>query len=416
MWHEKFTNKHGDVQYRYYEKYKDPLTNKWRRVSVVLNKNGKQSQKEAQRRLNDRIEAKLNDKTPTTLKSLTFHAACDEWLEYYKNHSGSKATTIKEKVSNTNTVKNSIDKEVLINNITHTYLQDIINEWAKLHSKGHVQSLVIIIRSVFKYAFKYYDLQDISVLDKIDIPKKAKTRDELQAKRNNYLEDSEVKELLNCFDYLIKHKKHSTRKRNYKMVKAIVQFQIANGMRIGELLAIKRENINYEDKTLDIDGTINWVTDKETGAFGVKETTKTSKSYRTIGLTTQSTNLLKTLILENKKENQWNDKFIDRGYIFTNTAGSPIDLNKINNIIKEATEISSIKKSVTTHTLRHTHISTLAQLGINLKAIQDRVGHSDYKTTLEIYTHVTDQMAKDMMKKLEKVGKWTNEKFSGYFH
>ena len=174
MWHEKFTNKHGDVQYRYYEKYKDPLTNKWRRVSVVLNKNGKQSQKEAQKRLNKRIEAKLNDKTPTTLKSLTFHAACDEWLEYYKNHSGSKATTIKEKISNTNTVKNAIDKEVLINNITHTYLQNIINEWAKLHSKGHVQSLVIIIRSVFKYAFKYYDLQDISVLDKIDIPKKLK--------------------------------------------------------------------------------------------------------------------------------------------------------------------------------------------------------------------------------------------------
>ena len=403
MWHEKFTNKHGETKYRYYEKYKDPLTNKWRRVSVVLNKNGKQSQKEAQKRLNERIEAKLNDKTPTTLKSLTFHAACDEWLEYYKNHSGSKATTIKEKVSNTNTVKNAIDKEVLINNITHTYLQDIINEWAKLHSKGHVQSLVIIIRSVFKYAFKYYDLQDISVLDKIDIPKKTKTRDELQAKRNNYLEDSEVKELLDCFDYLIKHKNHLSRKRNYNMVKAIVQFQIANGMRIGELLAIKSDNINYEDKTLDINGTINWVTDKETGAFGVKETTKTSKSYRTIGLTTQSINLLKTLILDNKKENQWNEDFIDRGYVFTNTAGSPIDLNKVNSIIKEATEISSIKKRVTTHTLRHTHISTLAQLGINLKAIQDRVGHSDYKTTLEIYTHVTDQMAKDMMNKLERV-------------
>ena len=404
MWHEKFTNKHGETKYRYYEKYKDPLTNKWRRVSVVLNKNGKQSQKEAQKCLNERIEAKLNDKTPTTLKSLTFHAACDEWLEHYKNHSGSKATTIKEKVSNTNTVKNAIDKEVLINNITHTYLQDIINEWAKTHSKGHVQSLVIIIRSVFKYTFKYYDLQDISVLDKIDIPKKAKTRDELQAKRNNYLEDSEVKELLSCFDYLIKHKKHSTRKRNYKMVKAIVQFQIANGMRIGELLAIKKDNINFEHKTLEIDGTINWVTDKETGAFGVKETTKPSKSYRTIGLTTQSINLIKTLILDNKKENQWIEDFIDRGYIFTNTAGSPIDLNKINNIIKEATDISSIKKRVTTHTLRHTHISTLAQLGINLKAIQERVGHSDYKTTLEIYTHVTDQMAKDMMNKLEKVG------------
>ncbi|MBE7603210.1 site-specific integrase, partial [Staphylococcus aureus] len=189
----------------------------------------------------------------------------------------------------------------------------------------------------------------------------------------------------------------------YEMVKALVEFQINNGMRIGELLAIKTDNVDVENKTLEIDGTINWVTDTETGAFGVKETTKTSKSYRTIGLTTQSINLLKKLTLRNKKENQWNTKFIDRGYIFTNTAGSPIDLNKVNNIIKEATDISSINKRVTTHTLRHTHISTLAQLGINLKAIQDRVGHSDYKTTLEIYTHVTDQMAKDMMNKLENI-------------
>ena len=66
-------NKHGETKYRYYEKYKDSLTNKQRRVSVVLNKIGKQSQKEAQKRLNELIEAKLNDKTPTTLKSLTFH-------------------------------------------------------------------------------------------------------------------------------------------------------------------------------------------------------------------------------------------------------------------------------------------------------------------------------------------------------
>ena len=57
----------------------------------------------------------------------------------------------------------------------------------------------------------------------------------------------------------------------------------------------------------------------------------------------------------------------------------------MNNITKEATDISSISKRVTTHTLRHTHTSTLAQLGITLKAIQDRVGDSDYKTTLEIY-------------------------------
>ena len=89
------------------------------------------------------------------------------------------------------------------------------------------------------------------------------------------------------------HKSHSTRKRNYEIVKALVEFQINNSMRISELLAIKTDNIDVQDKTLEIDGTINWVTDEETGAFGIKETTKTSKSYRTIGLTTQSINLIK---------------------------------------------------------------------------------------------------------------------------
>ncbi|WP_239728016.1 MULTISPECIES: site-specific integrase [unclassified Mammaliicoccus] len=403
MWYEEFTNKYDVVQYRFYEKYKDPLTEKWKRVSVVMNRNGKQSQKEAQKRLNERIQEKLNDKTPSTLKTLRFHQACDEWLNHYKKHSGSKETTIKEKQSNIRTVKKAIKSDVLISKITHTYLQGIVDNWSKSGTMGrsHVQALMIGIRSVFKYIDKYYGQLELSLLDRVDIPKKAITRDELQAKRENYLEDNELKELLECFDYLIKSKKHSGRKRNYAMVKSIVEFQVNNGMRIGELLAIKTENIDIEGKTLLIDGTIVWKKDNETGAFGVKETTKTSASYRTIGLTSQSIKLLKSIILDNKKENQWNDKFIDRGYIFTNTAGSPIDLNKVNNIIAEAVEISSISKRITTHTLRHTHISTLAQLGINLKAIQGRVGHSDYKTTLAIYTHVTDKMAQDMMNKLE---------------
>ena len=62
-------NKHGETKYRYYEKYKDSLTNKQQRVCVVLNKIGKQSQKEAQKRLNEMSvqKAKLNDKIPNKL-------------------------------------------------------------------------------------------------------------------------------------------------------------------------------------------------------------------------------------------------------------------------------------------------------------------------------------------------------------
>jgi integrase len=403
MWTREFKTKEGNTAYRYLERYTDPLSNKYKTVSVVRNKHNKRSQKDAQIELNRIIDQRLKHNSTKQLKNLTFHDACEEWLEHYKRHSGSKPTTIKEKTSNVNTVKAAIDKNILISKITHKYLQDIINEWAELHSTGHVQSLVIVIRSVYKYALKYYDLHDISVLDKIDIPKKAKTHEELQVRRNNYLENYEITELMECFDYLIKNKRHVSTKRNYQMAKDIAVFQINNGLRIGEVLALKEENIDIQNRTLEVNGTINWIKDEKTGAFGVKETTKTSSSYRTIGLTTDSIKLLKRIMLENKKDSRWNNNYVDRGYIFTNNAGSPLDLVRVNNINKEVNEISSIKKKISSHIYRHTHISILAQLGINLKAIQERVGHSDHKMVLEVYTHVTDKMTKDMMNKLESI-------------
>ena len=46
-------------------------------------------------------------------------------------------------------------------------------------------------------------------------------------------------------------------------------------------------------------------------------------------------------------------------------------------------------KHVSPHGLRHTHCSLLFEAGAPIKEVQDRLGHSDVKTTLDIYTHVT---------------------------
>lgn len=50
--------------------------------------------------------------------------------------------------------------------------------------------------------------------------------------------------------------------------------------------------------------------------------------------------------------------------------------------------------TITTHGLRHTHCSLLFEAGASLKEVQVRLGHSDVKTTMDIYTHVT-QKAKE---------------------
>ena len=101
MWNEKFKDKTGKTKYRYYEKYKDPYTDKWRRVSVVMNKDTKASQKEAMLKLEEKIRAKLNSKIDSST-NLKFHPLLDEWFEYYKKTNGSKITTIKNMMTENN--------------------------------------------------------------------------------------------------------------------------------------------------------------------------------------------------------------------------------------------------------------------------------------------------------------------------
>lgn len=403
MWYEEFTNKHDVIQYRFYEKYKDPLTDKWKRVSVVMNKNGKQSQKEAQKRLNERIEEKLNDKTPSTLKTLTFHQACDEWFENYQSISGSKQSTIKTKEYKVKHIKRNIPSDILVKNMDVNIFNKLVKK-ALSDNLSHkvVKDAVSIIRNIMKHTQKKYKLKDITYLDDIVIPKQAKTRDEIKAKRENYLEMDQVNDICNRLNEIAMTKRAGYMKWSFLITAYITEFQALNGMRIGELLAIQPNNIDFENKALTIDGTIHWIKDNK-GHIGIKDTTKTEASYRTISLTTRSCDILRKIILENKKLTQWEDSYTDRGFIFTNYRGNPMSLSSINRNIQQACEDIGVNKHITSHTMRHTHISLLSQLGVSLKAIMQRVGHTDHKTTLQIYSHVTEQMDKDMMNKLEAV-------------
>lgn len=54
------------------------------------------------------------------------------------------------------------------------------------------------------------------------------------------------------------------------------------------------------------------------------------------------------------------------------------------------------------HDLRHTHASHLILAGVNVKAVQERLGHSDVVVTLNIYSHVLPTTQRDAVKQLEK--------------
>ena len=75
-------------------------------------------------------------------------------------------------------------------------------------------------------------------------------------------------------------------------------------------------------------------------------------------------------------------------YLIENRQHKQYSASSLRAVFKKAVRRAGIKKNVTLHSLRHSHATHLLDLGVNIKAIQQLLGHNDIKTTL-IYTHIT---------------------------
>lgn len=60
----------------------------------------------------------------------------------------------------------------------------------------------------------------------------------------------------------------------------------------------------------------------------------------------------------------------------------------------------SVHKRLTPHSLRHTHTSLLAEAGVELLQIMDRLGHSEDETTTQVYLHITKDRKKKLLRSL----------------
>ncbi|MDM5145868.1 Tyrosine recombinase XerD [Lactococcus lactis] len=90
-------------------------------------------------------------------------------------------------------------------------------------------------------------------------------------------------------------------------------------------------------------------------------------------------------------------------------------MNSFNLKLKEAAKANHIDKEISSHIFRHSHVSLLSELGMPLKSIMERVGHSDAKVTLKIYNHVTKKAKKILLMHLTIYKKRTCYKTGFYF-
>ncbi len=383
MWMEELSN----GKYKFFERYKDPYTEKWKRVSVTLDSGSSRAKKEAQKQLDEKIAEKLQSLTTT---DMLFTDVLSDWWELHKK--SIKPSTIKTMAYAVDEVKDTFAPDVKIKNITAKYTQQYFTDSEENHIKLKKQKSVLSM--VFKYALDM-ELVDNNPIQRVRLPKKVVAYENMEKIEDKFLEQSELKRLLKAM---------KSYNRGYHVAR-MAEFMALNGCRVGEAGALKFENYDRENRTITINGTLD---PTRKGSEGIKTTPKTLSSIRVVDLTKKEIEIIEEFIELHKIRKSTNPDYKDMGFIFVSANGIPIHKSSIGKLMKNAnaTLKKPINKPLHPHILRHTLISTLAENNIPLKAITQRVGHKDNgKTTMEIYTHVTKNIKSKVVDVLDKIYK-----------
>lgn len=381
MWFEQRITKNGSIRFVYYEKYIDLYTGKEKRVSITLNSNTKQAQKQALLALQKKIAIVSSPK----IESMTFETVANEFLSYKSQFV--KPSTINQNYHQLGILLLKLPKDILLNRMTISLLQGIINTiyFDENHSYGYSKKFLQLIKQVFKYGKRMRYIQDIYFLEDIELLQKPKSIDDIKRERNKFLDRDELKSAL----LQIKAINHR--------ISLAMEFVSLTGLRFGELVALRLRDYNKSFSVIDINGSITNF--KRNSELNQRDTPKNIYSVRKILLNKRAIDILNIFIHENRINAFKTSKYCKEEYIFCTANGYPYNLQYVNKILRQ---IEIPDKKLSTHIFRHTHISILAELGVSLKAIMERVGHNDPRTTLSVYTHVSEAAKQEVVEKLNK--------------
>jgi integrase/recombinase XerD len=213
--------------------------------------------------------------------------------------------------------------------------------------KGVSQNYIYLVTVVCK---KFFEFGSIYILNEVQTPKRTKSLPK-------HLNEKEVESLINAFD------NESNCNSEYKKLvnlrnKVILALLYSSGLRVSELVTLETDNIDLHERTMRIRGK------------GEKDR---------IVLFDDET---KVLI-----EDYIDKKSVNDEYLFVNRSGNHLTPRYIQMMIKFHAEKAGIKKKVTPHILRHSFATHLLKNGVDIRAIQQLLGHSNLSTT-QIYTSV----------------------------
>ena len=324
-------------KYRFVQSFKDK-DGKNRRVSVVKNNKTRATEKEAYEELQEKINKILNP--VQEVHNLGYYK--EKYLEFKKPTLAYNSYLVYEARIKV------VDDNERLENVTKIKYDKILMEMREKLSPNAIKLTCMVLNNFFQFIKKYY-VSNFDVVLEFKLSKDEKVREKQKVK---YIENNEIENILKSI-------KNNT-------VRNIAILQLNTGLRIGEVLALSPNDVDYKNKTITVNKT-----KLENGQITPP---KTLSSIRTIEV---SDYILKILL-----DFSSTSKFIFKvSYRTILNALQPLNINS--------------------HVFRHTHVALLIEQNVPIKVISERLGHSEISTTLNIYTHVTENMKVDLRKKLE---------------
>ena|SRR3989344_2511177 len=226
---------------------------------------------------------------------------------------------------------------------------DIVTFLAKMKERNLSNATIGLVHAAFVYFFKTY--LKMNVMEDIKIPKKAKSLPVVLTK-------DEVRDLLKA--------------AKLGRSRLLLQFIYSSGVRVSEAVNMKADDINLKER------------------MGKVKSGKGNKDR---------------IIILSKDWCRLAKKYLDRkrvksAFLFSKKNGKPISPDTVQRLVRFCAKKAGIQKEVTPHSLRHSFATHLLEAGVNIRNIQELLGHSNLNTT-QIYTHVSTEQLKKVESPLD---------------
>ena len=337
--------------FRMYERYTDPSGER-HKVSVKFDRNTPQQRNKAKAKLDEMIEKR----TQVMDVNITFETLTKFYLIQKKPLL--KPSTHRRNSKECDTF-NKLFGKVKVSDLSAQLVRKKLLKRSKYKPSTFNEHLERF-KEIIKWGYRNDYVEDMSVLKKLT-PLKDKSRKEKIA--DKFLEKEECQALLEAMN---------------PSGRLLAHFMILSGLRIGEALALSIDDLKIDSRVISVHSTRDPVTLEITS-------TKTFASTREVYMQDDLLALCETIrdSLEGKPK-------ISPMPLFWNEDGRPMEQNAFNKCLRETSEMVFGRK-ITSHVLRHTHASLMAENGVDYEVLSRRLGHENSNITKQIYIHVTER-------------------------